>query len=176
MREYLVERADSPWSGYTRDAAEEGAGYSIEARALGPELEYPERLAGYALDGKPLLGIDRAARRVYVEEAFLGPVARRDATRLRRGEELPVTVVRDPRLIADPIKLFSFLIDSQLIRCYWHMEAKLRLYALEDTSGQVTGSFDGVHIYYTNQKNQEAFAFKLRLDKATGALSLIGLD
>lgn len=173
MREYVVERATSPWRGYTSSSDEEQAGYAVAAAAVGG-LERVPHLASYELDGEPFMAIDRAGRRVVLNERLFGPFVRPDAPRLAAGERVEVGVVKDRRILADPLALSSFLVESELIRTYWHIEARLRLTDVETTATGFRASFHGSHLYFTNRRTEDKYAFRVEVDTGTGAVAVVG--
>lgn len=99
-------------------------------------------------------------------------MSRQDATRPGQEARRVIGTVRDKRLLADPALLFAFLLEAQIIETYWHVEARLVLAAFEDSAASAGASFDGTHIYFTNSRNEEQYAFVLKLDKKTGIMSL----
>jgi len=171
-RQYLVYRSDNPWGDYTKSYEQEQAGKQISAGELTDEYARIASLASYTFDGKVLLADDRKNQRIVANQAFFSPLARPDVTALRAGEKFIVGKVLDSRLYADPGFLVSFLIDSQLIQTYHHIEATLTLRHEEDSDKSFSASFDGVHVYYTNEKNERSYRFKISIDKETGEISV----
>lgn len=172
-KQYLIERSDNPWSDYTKSYEQEQTGKQIAAVELTDEYERIASLASYSIDGQSLLADDRKNQRVVANQAFFSPIARPDVTALRAGEKFIVGKALDSRLYEDPGFLVSFLIDSQLIQTYHHMEATLNLRHEENSAEAFTASFDGVHVYFTNEKNEHSYRFKISIDKKSGEISVI---
>jgi hypothetical protein len=173
-RQYLIYRSDNPWSDYTKSYEQEQAGKQIAAVELTDEFERIATLASYTIDGQPLLADDRKNQRIVANQTFFSPLARPDVTALRAGEKFIVGKALDAKLYADPGFLVSFLIDSQLIQTYHHMEATLNLRHEEDSAEAFSASFDGVHVYFTNERNEHSYRFKISIDKKTGEISVTG--
>jgi len=172
-RQYLIYRSDNPWGDYTKSYEQEQAGKQIAAVKLTDEYERIASLASYTIDGQSLLADDRKNQRVVANQVFFSPLARPDVTALRDGEKFIVGKALDSRLYEDPGLLVSFLIDSQLIQTYHHMEATLNLRHEENSAEAFTASFDGVHVYFTNEKNEHSYRFKISIDKKSGEISVI---
>jgi len=174
LRQYLIYRSDNPWGDYTKSYEQEQAGKQIAAVELTGEYEQIASLASFTIGGKPLMTNDRKNQRIVINQAFFSPIARPDVTALRPGEKFIVGKALDPRLFEAPGFLVSFLLDSQLIQTYHHMEATLNLLHEEDSAESFSASFDGVHVYYTNEKNERSYRFKISIDKITGEISVTG--
>ncbi len=173
-KQYLIDRSDNPWDDYTKSYEQEQAGKQIAAVKLTDDYERIACLASYTIDGQPLLADDRKNQRIVINQAFFSPIARPDVTALRPKEKFILGKALDPRLYENPGLLTSFLLDSQLIQTYHHMEATLNLRLEEDSTESFSAYFDGVHVYYTNEKNERSYRFKLTIDKATGEISVLG--
>ena len=173
-KEYHTERGQSPWQNYTRDYKEEQAGKTISAVKITDEMERVPHLASYSMDGKPLLAIDRAHQRVVVNESFFGELKRPDVTRMRAGESVAVGKIIEPKLLEDPGFLVSFLIESQLIETYQHLEATIKLKGEKNTPESFVAGFEGTHIYFTNDRNEDPIRFNVTIDKKTGEILVLG--
>ena len=167
LAELTTERGLSPWQGYTGSAAEEAAGKSVSAVADLAGLERVPHLAKYDLAGKPLLAIDREKHRVVVSAEHFGDLQRAEVT--RSGVTL-VGTVKSAALRAAPRQLALFLVESQLVQTFVHLEAKLCLASEEDGEKAYVARFTGSHLYFTNRRNEKPLDFRILLDKATGAL------
>jgi hypothetical protein len=173
-RQYLIYRSDNPWGDYTKSYEQEHAGKQIAAVEFAAEYEKIDTIASYSIEGQALLADDRKNQRIVANQFFFSPIERPDVTALRAGEKFIVGKALDSRLYEDPGFLVSFLIDSQLIQTYQHMEATLNLRHEEDSAEAFSASFDGVHVYYTNKKNEHSYRFKISIDKKTGEISVTG--
>ena len=171
---FSVHRGQNPWDAYTGSYEAEQASLTVAAAAIEAAFERIEYLSAYVIDNEPLLAIDRAQDRVVVNERFFSSLYRPDVTRIADGARVEIGTVLDARLIETPRRLFSFLIESSLIRTYVHMEASLVLEEMLHTAGEVIACFSGSHVYYTNTRNEEPLAFCIHLDKSTGKIAVIG--
>jgi hypothetical protein len=172
--EWVVRRGDSPWHGYTSSAQEEAAGSHVQAVALAPGFEAPASLARYAAGGRPLLAIDRKARRVHVEAAFFSDLDRPDATRLEKGARAVIGTLKQMPPGLDYAAVGRFLVESQIIRTYWHIEARLCPGAVQDDAVAWRLELGGVHTYCTDRCQDDPVAFAVRIDKQSGEMSIEG--
>jgi hypothetical protein len=167
----VVTRDRSPWRGLTEPG---DASTSVAAVADLTGLEPVEHLARYAIDGAPLLAVDRARRRVVVDAAQFGALERVDATRLRPGESKLLGTVLGEKLRSGPRDLALFVVESQLVESFWHVEARLTLVEEKDSAEEYRAAFQGHHVYFTNERNQDRLAFSVVFDKRSGALRVVG--
>jgi hypothetical protein len=174
-RELVISRGASPWQGYTSNYQEEAAGKHIQAVPLQPAFEVPKHLARYASGGKPLLAIDRQARRVHVEAAFFSDLERPDATRLAKGAQASLGTLKKLPEGLSHADLARFLVESQLIQTYWHLEARLCPGPAQDDAAAYRLELRGTHSYCTNRCQDDPVEFAVRIDKQTGALTIEGL-
>jgi len=172
---WVISRGDSPWRGYTSSAAEESAGKRIQAVPLQPAFEVPGHLARYATGGKPLLAIDRKARRVHVEAAWFSDLERPDATRLAKGAQASLGTLKKLPAGLTHADLARFLVESQLIQTYWHLEARLCPGAIQDDAAAYRIELRGTHSYCTHRCQDDPVEFAVRIDKRTGAMTVEGL-
>jgi hypothetical protein len=70
--------------------------------------------------------------------------------------------------------LFAFLLESQIVETYWHVEARCKLESFKDNGTEATALLSAVHIYFTNSRNEEAYVFTLRFVRKSGELSIAG--
>ncbi|HOX45864.1 MAG TPA: hypothetical protein PK668_19845 [Myxococcota bacterium] len=172
---WVISRGDSPWQGYTSSAEEESAGKHIQAVPLRPDFEVPKHLSRYVSGGKPLLAIDRKARRVHVEAAYFGDLERPDATRLGKGAQASLGTLKKLPAGLSHADLARFLVESQLVQTYWHLEARLCPGSVQDDAGAYRIELRGTHSYCTNRCQDDPVEFAVRLDKQTGAMTIEGL-
>lgn len=169
-----VHRGDSPWQGYTSTAQEEQRGRHLEARPSMDGVEVLPHLQRFVQDGVPWLGVDRTARAVVVHAARFGPLTRVDVTRLGNGETQLVGHVVDPALRARGRDVLLFLLESQVVQTFIHMEADLRVRSEQETGALYTADVDGVQRFYTNRKNEKPLGFSVVMEKADGAVRVTG--
>lgn len=170
-----VKRSDSPWLDYTKSYEEEKNGEHISAVQMETSFEQPAHLLKYTLTNGPLLAINRTTHRVVVNNHYLSDLDRSDATNLIKGK--PLVIGRFKELSAAGIsaqQFVFFLLESQIIKTYWHLESKLCLVSEEDGKMFYTAHFEGTHIYYTNSRNEQHFSFTVRINKRTGLMEISG--
>lgn len=173
-KEYFIDRSHSPWQGYTADYNQEQEGKKISAVKITPEMERVPHLAGYTINGVPLLAIDRTNKRVVVNETFFGTIIRPDVTSLGPTETVAMGTIHEAKLRDDPGFIIGFLLESQLIETYKHLEATVKLLEEKDSAQIFQASFSGSHVYYTNKRNEKTFAFRISIDRKTGEIAVSG--
>ncbi len=67
-----------------------------------------------------------------------------------------------------------FLLESQVVATYWHVESVICLVSEDDSPDAYRASFRGTHIYFTNARNEDKLDFSIIIEKKTGAISLLG--
>ena len=169
-----IDRANSPWQGYTNSAEEEARGKSIAAVAIAADFERLGHLARFAVGGDPLLAIDRKQRRVVVNARFFSNLQRADGTRIRKDEMVTVGKVIDGSLRMRGRDLVTFLLCAELIQTYLHIGSKLMLAEERDDAGAYTVHVEGTHVYFTNHRHEPSFQFDVRIDKKTGDITVVG--
>jgi len=173
--EYFITRDQSPWQNYTNSWAEEQAGKTIAAVDITDNMERIPHLASFTFEGTPYLAIDRTNRRVVVSGRYFSEMHRPDVTNLPEGKQVVMGRITEPKLLDQAPDLVEFFLESQLIETYRHLEASLKCIEQNNTKDAFAASFSGSHVYYTNDRNEAAFAFRIRIDKKTGEITLTGL-
>ncbi len=170
----LITRADCPWVGMTETYEREQANKLVKANPI--EKHHTPFPALASFDQKNvLLAKNGQSKTVQINQNYFSDLRRGDATRLGKGIEHPIGSFRDlsfQRL--SPRELVLFLLRAQIIETYWHLEAELCLLGEKETPEAYQAEYSGVHKYCTNRCEEEAFAFSVRIDKKTGAMTLIG--
>ncbi len=174
--EYFITRDQSPWQNYTNSWAEEQAGKTIAAVDISQDMERVPHLASFTFEGTPLLAIDRENRRVVVSGRCFSEIHRPDVTNLPEGKDVVMGRILGSKLLDRAPELVEFFLESQLIETYHHLEASLKCIEQNNTKDAFAASFSGSHVYYTNDRNESAFAFRIRIDKKTGEITLTGLS
>jgi len=173
-RDFFIDRSKSAWQGYTANYEQEQAGKKIAAVHITPEMVRLPHLASFTFDGIPLMAIDRANKRVVVSGTFFSQMNRPDATRMNPGETFVMGKVIDARLLEKAPELVEFLLESQLIETYQHLESTLKCVGQNNTKDLFTADFTGSHVYFTNDRNEDPLAFRVLIDKKTGEISVTG--
>jgi hypothetical protein len=169
-----ISSATNPWSGYTSNYQEEQAGKTIRAVPMEQSYERLPGLAAYSGPGGPALAVDRKQKRVVVNTAYFTELQRVDATRQGSGDKNTIIgQYKDLRFsVLTPRRLVLFLLESQIIQTYWHVESHLCLTREEDSPGSYTAHFTGTHIYFTNERNERSLSFSVVVDKKTGRMGI----
>ena len=172
-----ISRGDCPWSGMTDSYEQEQSNKYVKAVALDGVTN--GALPSLAEFDKPdvLMVRNTAQTNVAVNSRYFSDLRRGDATRLGMGQAHRVGVFRDLTFARlKPRDLVMFLVKSQLIETYWHLEAQLKMLREEDRPDAYQAWFHGVHTYFTNDQHDETFAFTVTVDKKTGEMTLTGGD
>lgn len=175
IEEVRIARATSPLKAWDS----QGAGpqrTSVRAVDLkGGEYEAVPSLARYAASGQMLMGIDRKTKEPAVSSRYFSPLARVDATRIEPGQSREIGALLDASASPLPSRdIVLFLLESQIVTTYWHVESILCLVSEENSAGSYRAHFRGKHIYYTNRYNEEKLDFSLSIEKKTGRMLLHG--
>lgn len=169
-----VNRGNSPWQGYTGSHDEEQRGKLVRAVKIAAEYERPRHLERYCMGGEPLLAIDRKRRRVVVNEKYLSDIRRPDATRIGAGERLALGTVKARALLSRPKDLTRFLLESELIETYAHLESELRIIEEDDRPSTYRAAVKGHHVYYTHEEHRAPLSFAVEIDRRTGEVTVLG--
>lgn len=170
--ELAVERGRSPWAGFTGSHLEEAAGHRVRAVADLRDLEVPPHLE--RMGSAPLLAINRAQRSVVISAAHFSDLVRPDATQLAVGQRAVMGTLKGAALAAPPRDVARFLVASELVRTYAHLEARLCLHAEENVKDRYVAHFRGEHTYFTSKRHQDRYAFRIELSRTTGEISVVG--
>jgi hypothetical protein len=172
-----ISRGDSPWLDMTDSYDQEQSNRYVKAVAL--DTATHAALPSLAAFDKPdvLMGRNTKRKEVVVNGHYFGDLRRGDATRTAMGKEHLIGEFRDRTFTRlRPRDLVLFLIQSQLIETYWHLEARVLLLKEEDRPDAYRACFWGIHTYFTNDRHDEPFAFVVRVNKKTGGMTLVGGD
>jgi hypothetical protein len=137
--------------------------------------DFPERYRTAAIDRARMRELGAYGGLLWIEdgevvasgEVFATDVTVADAT---RGEG---TIGRLRK--AGGREMARRLIEAEIIRTYWHLEAVVNLEA--ETAGKDgwEGSYRGRHVYYTNDRNVRPFAFRVKMG-AGGTVAVAYLE
>ncbi|MBF0105539.1 MAG: hypothetical protein HQM16_09470 [Deltaproteobacteria bacterium] len=169
-----ISRGDSLWQSVISGHEEQEAAKQIKAEFPSKvKLEYPKILDKYRAGQKPLFGIDTVRRRAIIHAGYFSDLQRVDATRAMPKMFLLVGKLLKPSFMP-PRQVVLFLLESQIIETYWHLESELCL-DREDVGDIYTAHFTGIHRYCTNSCEQDPLNFLVRINAKTGEISA-GLD
>ena len=65
----------------------------------------------------------------------------------------------------EPFQVVKQLIEADVLQTYFHIESKLTLETLQEKPDFIA-RIKGSHVYFTNDRNEDFFTFKVRIDKA----------
>jgi hypothetical protein len=102
-------------------------------------------------------------REVIADRDWLAEIHVTDATRLRPGDSVTVARLGPQGRRTPPRALARLLMETGIVRCYWHLEATVCLRAETTASNAWEGRYEGDHVYYTNRRNTGRFRFMLRV-------------
>ena len=172
-KSWQITRGTSPWQGLTSSSGDEEASKKIRAVPLkDSDYKTVPGLEKYSVNGVIIIGRSEKLRRVAVEVSLFSDLSRADATRPVQGR-FKIGTYRDlPFAVLKPRQIAEFLIESQIINTFWHVEADLCLVAEEDSADSYRAHFKGKHIYFTNERNEEPLDFTIIIDKKTGEMFL----
>ncbi len=168
-----ISNATNPWKGFTSGYGEEQAGRTLQAVAMKDEYERLPNLSAYAGANGLALAVDRKQKRVIVNQAYFTDLRRADATRLPGDGKAIIGRYKDLGFsFLSPRRLVVFLLESQIIETYWHVESHLCLSHEKDLPASYTAYFTGSHVYYTNERNERPLSFSVVVDKKTGQMGI----
>lgn len=132
-------------------------------------------LRRYGAPGIMLMGIEKGSREPAVSKRYFSPLTRVDATGLEPGQRKDIGRLQPVSLGSPALRdVALFLLESQIIRTYWHVESVICLTGDYDSSDIYSASFKGIHKYFTNSYNEEKLMFSITVNKLTGTMTLEG--
>lgn len=166
---YHITRDASPWLGFTSTYAEEEESKKIKAVSLKNSAYKPiSSLKKYLRQDSIIIARDEKQHRVAVESALFSDLMRADATRKTSGRFLIGTYRDVEYKVLKPAELAEFLIESQIVNTFWHVEADICLVLEEDSSVSYIAHYKGKHIYFTDSRNEEPLNFSIIIEKRSG--------
>ena len=177
ITEISVERHNSPWKNMTASAEEEKASGKILLVNDISSYEKLEYLSRYNINGKLLLAIDQKKKRVVANADYFAEIYKKSAIFFSSGEAQRVGALN--KKISDEIvyrSLILFLIESEVIQTYIHLESHLCMMSESDSKTEYRAVFRGEHIYYTSKRNEGRLSFEVRVDKKSGIIQLIPVE
>lgn len=129
-------------------------------------------LAAPMTDASRLIDVEKLSGNIVVNELYFSDITKTDATRISEP-----TVIWTYKQLSftdyTPREVIAFLLTSQLITTYRHLESHLCLTKETDTKTTYTADFDASHKYCTNECVTEKYRFSIEINKATGTMGLI---
>ena len=71
-----------------------------------------------------------------------------------------------------PKQMFEFLINSQILGTFIHIEANICMLNETDSADLYEATFQAEHIYYTNDRNIDSYSFTFTIDKITWKITV----
>ncbi len=173
-RTFLITRAENPWQGMTASYEQEEKNKQIASIDL--DEKYFESFIHLKEYDKPdpLLVRLKDAPNVVINSRYFSALIKADVTKAIPGQPQPIGYFVDTefkRLSAR--QLVIFLIESQIITTYWHVEAELTLTGEDDSPDFYQTRFEGQHIYFTNERNESKLDFTVRINKQDGRMEVL---
>jgi hypothetical protein len=121
-------------------------------------------------NSKELIGTDSAGN-IVVNEKYFSTLAKTDATRVT-GPTNIWTYKQLSFTDYSPRDIVEFLLTSQLITTYRHLNSHVCLVQETDTENFYKANFAATHEYCTNECITQEYAFSLQIDKQNGTITL----
>lgn len=175
IKEVRIGRATNPFQ--ASDSSGAGPeGRSVRAVDLkSGDFKAMDSLARYAASGKILIGVNRKTQEPVLSSEYFSPLTRVDAVRMEPGQVKEIGTLLNAS--ANPLgfrDVALFLLESQIITTYWHIESRLCMVSENDSRDLYKAHFRGVHVYYTNKYNEEKLDFSISINKNSGRMLLLG--
>ena len=124
-------------------------------------------------DGCSWVSTGRTGTRPVVTVFFTAGACRchQDRTGAGKGDRGTLNALASPLSFRD---IALFLLESQIITTYWHIESVLCLVSEDDSADLYKARFQGIHVYYTNKYNEEKLDFSISIKKNSGRMLLLG--
>ncbi len=132
-------------------------------------------LSRYTAGDVMLMGVEKKTGEPMLSERYFSPLARVDATRIDTGQAKEIgRVLNGSGALLTPRNIALFLLESQIVRTYWHVESIICLTSEDERGDIYRASFQGIHRYFTNTYNEEKLSFSIAIDRVSGAMTLVG--
>jgi hypothetical protein len=143
--------------------------------AIDPATMTPVKVTErFQVGGRPILWFAADKQSAVVDRDAASDLAVADATMISAGDEKPVgRFTPAARQALGDRGVVEFLVVSDTIRIYAHVQGEACLVAESTEGGVYTAKFTGEHVYFTNEENRDAMAFTVRID-ADGLVSVVG--
>lgn len=173
IKKYNITRDKNPWLGFTSSYKDEEESKKINSVSLkNSEYKPVPGLEKYSKENFFIIGRNEKLHSIAVEASLFGELYRGDATR-KTEERFLIGKYRDIFFkFFKAGELAEFLIESQIVNTYWHVEADFCLTEEVENPLLYTAHYKGKHIYYTNCQNEDPLDFYIIIEKKTGKIFL----
>jgi hypothetical protein len=176
IKKIEITNSTNPWRGLTASYKQEEENKHIKTVYIDSKKTIVmENLKQYSYKNESFLTIAENPKKVMVNKKYFSNLEKRDATRIKQNEELLIGKFIDTTFQSiSPENLVLFLLESQIITTYWHLESNLCLEKEDFTIDYYTAYFTGIHKYCTNKCEQDALKFSVKINKKSGEMFLYG--
>lgn len=171
VAELQLIRDDSPWRLLP------GTGSDSKEILLKSDLGELDKIPGLRVyDGEfgaagPVMALDREAGRLVVDSGVFREIHKVDVTVLNAREPVAVLTEENPKNL-ESRKMAFFLLESEIIATYAHIESRLCLKKEIDGEDLYRADFKGTHIYFTNERNEAPLSFSILIYKGSGVIEI----
>ncbi|MDH5655156.1 MAG: hypothetical protein OEZ34_04575 [Spirochaetia bacterium] len=132
-------------------------------------------LAKYSFRSRPWAVLDPKKEALLFNGNIFKKLYRISVHDLPSGETKKAGMLSRAALKNIPLRnIILFLIESEMIETYIHVESKLCLAREENGNDFYRAYFTGKHYYYTNEENIVPVSFSVSIHKKTGEISAAG--
>ncbi len=132
------------------------------------EIDFSTRTSG----GDYLLAVSGENGNIVVNSDYFSDLVKTDATTVENP-----TIIGEYKDLAfkdqSPREVVEFLLQSQLITTYWHLNSDVCLVSETDLEESYVANFDASHYYCTNECVTEEYSFSIEIDKESGEIMLL---
>lgn len=125
----------------------------------------------FAINDQPLLFHSADRTQTLVDSRYFSELIRVDA--ISADNEVNIGTAK-PELLSQwtPGEIIRFLLESEIIKTYVHLDAELCLIEVTDNEQVYEERYNAIHSFCTNKCQEEAYQFTVWLEKPTGMLSV----
>ena len=126
----------------------------------------------FKVNGKPLLY--RMSDKIVVDRTFFSDIRRVEVTRFGRQDKVfeKICTVHFENLAMTEHELMRFLIESDAIQTYVHVEAESKLVKESHHENVYRAHFLASHTYFTTAKNVDTYRYVIQIDHSTGEVTV----
>tara|TARA_Y100001937_G_scaffold122491_1_gene183567 strand:+ start:291107 stop:291661 length:555 start_codon:yes stop_codon:yes gene_type:complete len=171
LQQWHLERHNSPW----RRVSAESDGAIALIRDLTGMKPVPGLHAYAIAPAGPLLALDEEGDRLVANGYVFESLRRVDATSVTGPEAVGILSDLGLESISGQ-RMVSFLLESEIIQTYAHMESTLCLIEQADTDDIYRADLKGSHIYFTNERNEAPLSFSILINRGNGEIQVLPRD